>query len=90
MAYFGWILGGLGSISIAFGVAILGVLLFQLLRQLRAPQPKNKGFAAEASIPDVTKLIEAIVKLPLWLLAILAGDLQIWLGNALQAGKWPF
>ena len=49
--------------------------------------------APGVNLADLSILIEAIVKIPQWLLAILAGDLQIWLGYIVDGQKgffWPF
>ena len=45
--------------------------------------------AFPVNLADLTKLIEAIIKMPQWLLAILAGDVQIYLGYWLATGtRW--
>jgi len=69
-----------GFLLILVGVVILALGAVQLWRQMgvraRAAAPAAPG----VNLGDLTKLIEAIIKIPQWLLAVLAGDLQLWLG----------
>ena len=86
----GWALVFGGLILIAAGIAILILGGFQLLRQMFWPPGGTAHTLAERAFPvnlaDLTKLIEAIIKMPQWLLAILAGDVQIYLGYWLATG----
>ena len=68
--------------SILIGVFILALGAAQLLRQMgvRARAGAAPPAAPGVNLSDLTKLIEAIIKVPQWLLAVLAGDFQIWLG----------
>jgi hypothetical protein len=75
------------------GIWILVLGGIQLYRQMFRPPDAAAapagGAAAAINLADLTKLIEAIIKIPQWLLAILAGDLQIWLGYRVVTGaRW--
>jgi len=60
-----------------------------MFRPPAAPIAGAAAGGAAVNVADLAKLIEAIVKIPQWLLAILAGDLQIWLGYWLATGtRW--
>ncbi len=86
------IVGGL--ILVAVGIAILMLGAIRLWRQMFKPAPAAEHIrtltAPGVNLADLTKLIEAIIKMPQWLLAILAGDAQIWLGYWLETGKRLF
>ena len=71
-----------GFLLILVGVVILALGAVQLWRQMgvRAKTGAAAPAAPGVNLGDLTKLIEAIIKIPQWLLAVLAGDLQIWLG----------
>jgi hypothetical protein len=82
MSWVGFLLIISGLFLILAGISIIALGFVQLLRQMGL---RSRAGAAPPSAPgvnlnDLTKLIEAIIKMPQWLLAILAGDLQIWLG----------
>jgi hypothetical protein len=77
------IVGGLLLVLVGIFILVLGAI--QLHRQMGIGRAAGGSGAAAPAAPgvnlqDLTKLIEAIIKIPQWLLAILAGDLQIWLG----------
>jgi hypothetical protein len=82
MSWIGFLLIITGLILILAGISILVLGAVQLLRQmgLRGRAGAAPPAAPGVNLNDLTKLIEAIIKIPQWLLAILAGDLQIWLG----------
>jgi hypothetical protein len=82
MSWVGFILIISGLLLILAGISIIILGLVQLLRQmgLRARAGAAPSSAPGVNLNELTKLIEAIIKMPQWLLAILAGDLQIWLG----------
>jgi hypothetical protein len=82
MSWLGILLVITGLILILTGISILALGVVQLLRQmgLRVQAGAAPPAAPGVNLNDLTKLIEAIIKMPQWLLAILAGDLQIWLG----------
>jgi hypothetical protein len=69
-----------GLLLILVGIVILVLGAVQLLRQMRVHAGAAAPPAPGVNLNDLTKLIEAIIKIPQWLLAVLAGDLQIWLG----------
>jgi len=84
MSWVGFLLIISGMLLVLVGIVILALGAFQLFRQMGIGR-RGGGTAAAPAAPgvnleDVTKLIEAIIKIPQWLLAVLAGDLQIWLG----------
>jgi len=84
MSWSGFLLIASGFLLILVGVVILALGAIQLFRQMGIGRARA-GAAAPPAAPgvnleDLTKLIEAIIKIPQWLLAILAGDFQIWLG----------
>jgi hypothetical protein len=88
----GWLLIVSGLVLIGLGIWILMLGAVQLLRQM-FPGPPAKAGAPSApaiNLSDLAKLIEAIIKIPQWLLALLAGDLQIWLGYWLATGARLF
>jgi hypothetical protein len=78
-----------GSACVILGIIILALAAIQLRKQM-FPTAVAPG-APGVSLPDLTNLIQAIVKVPQWLLAILAGDGQIWLGLRTIANLswWP-
>jgi hypothetical protein len=85
MSWVGFLLILSGLLLVLVGIVILGLGAVQLLRQMGIFRRGAAGGAALPAAPgvnlgDLTKLIEAIIKMPQWLLAVLAGDLQIWLG----------
>ena len=82
MSWVGIILIISGLLLILIGIFILALGTVQLLRQMgvRARAGAAPPAAPGVNLGDLTKLIEAIIKMPQWLLAIFAGDLQIWLG----------
>ncbi|MES0175383.1 hypothetical protein [Mesorhizobium sp. M0006] len=83
MSLVGFVLILSGVVLIACGIVILALAAFQLLRQIFSAPGVAGGVAPPVpgvNLADLTKLIEAIVKMPQWLLAIVAGDVQIWLG----------
>jgi hypothetical protein len=89
----GWALVVGGLILIASGTAILILGGTQLWRQMFKPPGGAAHTLAAGVFPvnlaDLTKLIEAIIKMPQWLLAILAGGVQIYLGYWLAKGtRW--
>ncbi len=89
----GWALVIGGLILIATGIAILILGGIQLWRQMFKPPGGAAHTLAAGAFPanlaDLTKLIEAIIKMPQWLLAILARDVQIYLGYWLATGtRW--
>lgn len=89
----GWALVIGGLILIATGIAILILGGIQLWRQMFKPLGDTAHTLAAGVLPvnlaDLTKLIEAIIKMPQWLLAILAGDVEIYLGYWLATGtRW--
>jgi hypothetical protein len=91
----GWALIVGGVVLTIVGIVILILAVVQLIRQM-CGHPATAGhvtFAANMTginVADLTKLIEAIIKIPQWLLAILAGDLQIWFGYWLATGSRLF
>lgn len=95
MVAVGWVLV-LGGIFLSLvGTVILVLGAIQLYRQMfKPPEAKTAPAGGAAAGPainlaDLTKLIEAVIKMPQWLLAILAGDLQIYLGYWLATGsRW--
>jgi hypothetical protein len=83
----GWLLIAAGLLLVAVGIAILIIGAAQLFRQIfRPPTAAALGGAPAVNLADLAKLIEAIIKIPQWLLAILAGNFQIWLGYLLVTG----
>ena len=88
----GWALVIGGLILIATGIAILILGGIQLWRQMFSPRWCGTYACCgrfPVNLADLTKLIEAIIKMPQWLLAILAGDVQIYLGYWLATGtRW--
>ena len=90
----GWALVIGGLILIATGIAILILGGIQLWRQMFRPPSGTAHTLTAGAFPvnlaDLTKLIEAIIKMPQWLLAILAGDVQIYLGYWLATGTRRF
>ncbi len=87
----GLMLAVAGCVTIVLGIVILAAAAAKLVAGIL---PKRAGTSEEGvaiNLPDVTKLIEALVKLPQWLLAILVGDVQVWLGTRLMANLpwWP-
>jgi hypothetical protein len=83
MTFVGVILIISGIFLVICGVVILALGAIQLIRQMFKSPGAAGGVAppiAGVSLADLTKLIEAIIKMPQWLLAIVAGDVQIWLG----------
>jgi hypothetical protein len=80
-----------GLVIILVGVVILTVAAVKLVKEAFAKPPQAGVEAPAINLPDVSKLMETLVKLPQWLLAILAGDLQVWLGTRLMSGLpwWP-
>ena len=85
MSWVGFLLIVGGLFLVLAGISIIALGVVQLLRQMGLGTRAGAAGAAPPSAPgvslsDLTKLIEAIIKMPQWLLAILAGDLQIWLG----------
>ncbi len=90
MSWVGFILIVSGVILVFGGVLILVLAAIALLRQMCATRAKV-GVAPPipgVNLADLAKLIEAIVKMPQWLLAVLAGDIQIWLGYLVDGHKW--
>ena len=69
-----------GFLLILVGVVILALGAVQLWRQMGVRAGAAAPAAPGVNLGDLTKLIEAIIKIPQWLLAVLAGDLQLWLG----------
>jgi hypothetical protein len=59
-----------GSACVILGIIILALAAIQLRKQM-FPTAVAPG-APGVSLPDLTNLIQAIVKVPQWLLAILA------------------
>jgi hypothetical protein len=94
MQFIGWVLIIGGLILTIVGIVILLLAAIQLWRQMfKPPAASGQNLAPGApvvNLADLTKLIEAIVKIPQWLLAILAGDAQIWLGYWLVNGSRLF
>jgi hypothetical protein len=82
MSWVGILLILSGLLLNLIGIFILALGAIQLLRQMgvRARAGAAPPAAPGVNLNDLTKLIEAIIKIPQWLLAVLAGDLQIWLG----------
>jgi len=75
---------GSGLLLVFIGFIILALGAIQLIRQMGLGA-NRAGTAAPPAAPgvnlgDLAKLIEAIIKIPQWLLAVLVGDVQIWLG----------
>ncbi len=68
-----------GVLVVIIGLVILLVitvkLLFTVLGSTWGGEPTGGSGPS-----DWAKLVEAIAKLPIWALALLAGDVQIWLG----------
>ena len=94
MSTVGWIVVISGLLLVILGIAILLLGAVQLYRQIfqRALAPAGGGAPAAAGVnlADLAKLIEAIIKMPQWLLALLAGDIQIWFGYWLATGTRLF
>lgn len=93
MQFVGWLLLIGGLVLTVIGIVILLLGAIQLMRQMY--HTAGGGGAAAPAAPgvnlaDLTKLIEAIIKIPQWLLAILAGDAQIWFGYWLVTGTRLF
>lgn len=87
MSWVGTFLIASGVLLILGGLFSLALAAIQLARQI-FQLPANKSFAASAvNLADLAKLIDAILKMPLWLLAIVAGDIQIWLGYLVEGRK---
>lgn len=93
----GWVLIIGGLLLVAAGIVILALGAIQLFRQMflaptpKAVSPAGGGAGASAvNLADLAKLIEAIIKMPQWLLALLAGDVQIWIGYWLATGTRLF
>jgi hypothetical protein len=84
----GWVLIASGVILTVLGVVILGLGALQLWRQIRAAGAPTGGGAP--NLGDLAKLIDSIVKIPQWLLALLAADVQIYLGYWLVMEKRLF
>jgi hypothetical protein len=85
MSFTGLILISSGVVLVVGGVTILVLAVVQLVVQMRHSSTKA-GAAAPAAVDlgALAKLIEAIIKMPQWLLALLAGDVQIWLGYLVE------
>jgi hypothetical protein len=93
MESLGWILIVAGVILSIIGIVILSLGTTQLLKQMfGSPTAATGGVAGFSMInlADLTKLIEAIIKMPQWLLALLAADVQIYLGYWLVKGARLF
>jgi CBS-domain-containing membrane protein len=94
MGIIGWLLTASGLVLVAVGIAILTLGAIQLWRQMFKPAAaaaQARTLAGPAvNLADLTKLIEAIIKIPQWLLAVLAGDAQIYLGYWLVTGNRLF
>jgi hypothetical protein len=75
-----------GAVAVLAGTAILAAAAIQALRPLRTT---TEAVAVDAD--GMAKVLEMLSKLPQWLLAILAGDLQLWLAMRALAGQswWP-
>lgn len=91
----GWILILDGLVLSVVGIAILLLGAIQLYRQMFRPPtaavPTGGAAGAPAvNLADLAKLVEAIIKMPQWLLAIFAGDIQIYLGYWLATGTRLF
>jgi hypothetical protein len=93
MEIVGWLLIAGGVLLSFIGIAILVLGALQLYRQMFKPPAAAAGGAAGAAsvnLADLSKLIEAIIKMPQWLLALLAADVQIYLGYILVKGTRLF
>lgn len=94
MSGIGFVLLLSGVVLVLCGVLILILAAIQLIRQMFKPAVAPAGGAAPpapgVNLADLTKLIEAIVKMPQWLLAIAAGDVQIWLGFVVDKNPIKF
>ncbi len=95
MGAVGWILILNGLLLLALGFWILLLAALQLTRQMfrsLTPAPTFAGppGASPINLADLAKLIEAIIKMPQWLLALFAGDIQIYLGHWLATGSRLF
>lgn len=77
-----------GVLLIFAGLFSLALAAVQLARQIFQLPSANKSLAATGvNLSDLSKLIDSILKMPLWLLAILAGDIQVWLGYLVEGRK---
>jgi len=89
MSWVGFLLifGGLALVFVGLAILTLGAI--QLFRQmwLKTTGGATAPAAPGVNLADLAKLIEAIIKIPQWLLAILAGDVQIWLGYLVDNHK---
>jgi hypothetical protein len=82
-----------GILTVFAGVVLIMVAALTALHvYMRGPKPSNTDFAAGV---DWAKILEALSKLPQWMLAIIAGNVQIlvgyWLLGATVFGYklWP-
>jgi hypothetical protein len=75
-----------GAVVLLAGTVILLAAAVQALRPMR-----TTAEAAAVDADGVAKVLEMLSKLPQWLLAILAGDFQLWLAMRVLAGQpwWP-
>jgi hypothetical protein len=75
-----------GMAAVLAGTAILAAAAIHALRPVRTT---TEVVAVDAD--GVAEVLEMLSKLPQWLLALLAGDLQLWLAIRVLAGQswWP-
>jgi hypothetical protein len=71
----------LGLVVVILGVVLLAVAAVKLLCNL---WPRGAAGGGAGDPADWAKLVEALNKLPTWALAIICGDVQIWLGLRIQ------
>ncbi len=89
MSWVGFLLICSGLALVFVGLAILALGAIQLFRQMWLKTTGGAGAPAApgVNLADLAKLIEAIIKMPQWLLAILAGDVEICLGYLVDNHK---
>jgi hypothetical protein len=75
----GWLLCGLGWLSVVAGVVIIGAGTALLCAAAKGAFKIPKTFSADAAV-NVGKLLEALSKLPQWAVAVVLGNLQILMG----------
>ena len=93
MSIIGFVLKLSGVLLIVCGLIILSLAAVQLVRQMFTTHGTTVSAAPPSpgvNLADLSKLIEAIVKIPQWLLAILAATCRSGWGMSLMGKKDSF
>ncbi len=69
----------IGDITVLVGLLMIAISALQLGKGL-LKKPGTGGAAGGSGPADWATLLEALGKLPIWALAMIAGDFQIWFG----------